>query len=295
MLRVWSRRLVSAASTNQEVLSEPILTTAMKERILELHKQDPEKWTKEVLASRFKISTHTIKFLFELDKLAQRIESGLDEEALHAFRKMYERRKTVESSNVLSNQRASFSEPQVKPLKPVKSWPKFERKDDLAGETTDSILVELGFRAKPTEDKQQIDEEVERVRKYLEPPEGASYRNFGLLDEQVSPRRTRYIFVDISRKRTNDARPIFVRDHDGKLRDATKDERLKVLSSLGGPYDILQPYLKQYYLERPLDEQVEEQVAIQARVTVRRKFLKLSKKAKKKGTSSDNDGDSPNS
>lgn len=269
------------------MLPEPILTTTVKERILELYKTDSEKWSKQVLASRFKVSERTIKFLLEIDQLAQSVRSRLDSEALQHFQEMYEKRKSVESSSLLSNQRAAFSEPQPKPNVPIRSWPKLERKDDLAGETTDDVLQQLGLGTVGTtkEDKQNVEQEVETVKKYLEPPPEASYKSLGLLEDPISPRRTKYLFVDISRKTRNDCRPIYVRDFDGKLRDANREERLKVLVALGGPYDILKPYLKEYYLEKPLSNQVEEKVALQAKVALWRKLKKTKKKAKRRGES----------
>jgi hypothetical protein len=273
-------------TTSHDLLPEPILTTTIKERILELYKTDPEKWSKQVLASRFKVSERTIKFLIEMDQLAQSIVGCLDQEATQHFQKMYEKRKTVESSSVLSNQRAAFSEPQLKPNPPIPSWPKLERKDDLAGQTTEDVLQQLGFRPVTAEDKEKVEKEVEIVKKYLEPSQEASYKSLGLLEDPISPRRTKYLFVDISRKVRNDCRPIFVRDFDGKLRDATREERLKVLVALGGPYDILKPYLKEYELEKPLSQQVESKVKAQTRTALERRMKKVKKKLRKKGIES---------
>ncbi|GJD11066.1 hypothetical protein Gasu2_52210 [Galdieria sulphuraria] len=281
------RSQTTVSSTSQDILPEPILTTTVKERILELYKADPEKWSKQVLASRFKVSERTIKFLVETDRLAQSVVTRLDQEAVQHFQKMYEKRKSVESSSLLSNQRAAFSEPQPKPSASIRSWPKLERKDDLTGETTDDVLQQLGFRTIGTtkEDKQSVEKEVETVKNYLEPSPEASYKSLGLLEDAVSPRRTKYLFVDISRKVRSDCRPIYVRDFDGKLRDANREERLKVLVALGGPYDILKPYLKEYYLEKPLSQQVEEKVALQTKVALWRKLKKAKKKARRKGQS----------
>ncbi|GJQ12327.1 hypothetical protein GpartN1_g4118.t1 [Galdieria partita] len=283
---LYSKRSQTTSTASHDILPEPILTTTVKERILELYKSDPEKWSKQILATRFKVSERTIKFLVEIDRLALSVVSRLDQEALQHFQKMYEKRKSVESSSLLSNQRAAFSEPQPKPVSSIRSWPKLERKDDLAGETTDDVLQQLGFRTMgttTTEDKQSVEREVELVKKYLEPSSEASYKSLGLLEDAVSPRRTKYLFVDISRKIRNDCRPIYVRDFDGNLRDANREERLKVLVALGGPYDILKPYLKEYYLEKPLSEQVEEKVALQTKVALWRKLKKAKKKARRKG------------